>query len=96
MQANMGTWSSQHWWAARIYEEVRVSGPGDVTGRCWAKRKPNTQGRSADVHMVSPTRRSPNIWQAGKRMIPRENTNSKRETHDDEEDAKVACGRCLG
>ena len=65
----------------------------DVTGRCRAKRKQNTHGRSAGVHMVGPTQRSPNVWQARERMIPRENTNLRWEVHDNDEDAKVVCGR---
>ena len=65
----------------------------DVTERCWAKRKQNTQGRSADVRVVSPTQRSQNIWQAGRRMIPRGNTHSRSEMHDEDEDARVICER---
>ena len=64
-----------------------------VTGRFWAKRRRKMLEQSVDVEAVSPTQKSHNIWQAGKRLIPKESITWRSEMHEDEAVAKVVYGR---
>ena len=79
VQANMGTWCSQHWWAAWIRKEVRDSGLGRRHGERLGEEKSKQAGAKRPRTVESQNRRSQSDRQAQRSMTQRENISSRKE-----------------